>query len=88
MSHQRVAAKAKALFLSNDVFFMVNDTQVEIMRPYAPCDDVTSCVNVVRTVHHHHIIIIIGISLMQGIYTCIPETNHVPREQCVATILM
>jgi hypothetical protein len=25
---------------------------------------------------------------MQGIYTYIPETNHVPREQCVATILM
>ena len=43
-------------------FFVVNDTQVEIMRPYAPSDDVTSCVNVVRTVHdhhHHHIIIII-----------------------------
>jgi hypothetical protein len=25
---------------------------------------------------------------MQGIYTHIPETNHVPREHCVATILM
>jgi hypothetical protein len=25
---------------------------------------------------------------MQGIYTYIPETNHVPREQCVASILM
>jgi hypothetical protein len=25
---------------------------------------------------------------MQGIYTHIPETNHIPREQCVATILM
>jgi hypothetical protein len=25
---------------------------------------------------------------MQGIYTYIPETNHVPREHCVATILM
>jgi hypothetical protein len=26
---------------------------------------------------------------MQGIYTWgIPETNHVPREYCVATILM
>jgi len=25
---------------------------------------------------------------MQGIYTYIPETNHVPREYCVATILM
>jgi len=34
------------------------------------------------------IIIIFGISFMQGIYTSIPETNHVPREQCVATILM
>jgi hypothetical protein len=47
--------KAKALFLSNDVFFVVNDTQVEIMRLYAFSDDVTSCVNVVRTVHHHRI---------------------------------
>ena len=34
------------------------------------------------------IIIIIGISFMQGIYTYIPETNHVPREHCVAAILM
>jgi hypothetical protein len=25
---------------------------------------------------------------MQDIYTYIPETNHVPREHCVATILM
>jgi hypothetical protein len=25
---------------------------------------------------------------MEGIYTYIPETNHVPREHCVATILM
>jgi len=33
------------------------------------------------------IIIILGISFMQGIYTSIPETNHVPREHCVATIL-
>jgi len=32
------------------------------------------------------IIIILGISFMQGIYTYIPETNHVPREHCVATI--
>jgi hypothetical protein len=34
------------------------------------------------------IIIILDISFMQGIYTYIPETNHVPREHCVATILM
>jgi hypothetical protein len=34
------------------------------------------------------IIIILGISFMQGIYTYIPETDHVPREHCVATILM
>jgi len=34
------------------------------------------------------IIIILGISFMQGIYTYIPETNHDPREYCVATILM
>ena len=34
------------------------------------------------------IIIILGISFMQGIYTYIRETNYVPREHCVATILM
>ena len=34
------------------------------------------------------IIIILGISFMQGIYTYIPETNHVPREHRVAAILM
>jgi hypothetical protein len=28
------------------------------------------------------IIIILCISFMQGIYTDIPETNHVPREHC------
>ena len=31
---------------------------------------------------------IIDISFMQGIYTYIPETNHVPREHCVRAILM
>jgi hypothetical protein len=34
------------------------------------------------------IIIILGISFMQGIYTYIPEANHVPREHRVAAILM
>jgi len=34
------------------------------------------------------IIIILCISFMQGIYIYIPETNHVPRDHCVATILM
>ena len=34
------------------------------------------------------IIIILRISFMQGIYNYIPETNHVPREHCVAAILM
>ena len=35
------------------------------------------------------IITILGISFMQGTYyTYIPETNHVPREHCVAAILM
>jgi len=34
------------------------------------------------------IIIILRISFMQGIYTYIPEANHIPREHCVATILM
>jgi len=37
---------------------------------------------------HCIIIIILGISFMQGIYTYIPETNHVHREHCVATILV
>ena len=34
------------------------------------------------------IVIILGISFMQGIYTYVPETNHVPREHCVATVLV
>ena len=34
------------------------------------------------------IIIILGIYFIQGIYTYIPETNHVPRENRVAAILM
>ena len=34
------------------------------------------------------IIIIIIISFMQGIYTYIPETNYVPREYSIATILL
>ena len=33
------------------------------------------------------IIIIIIISFMQGIYTYIPETNHVPREYSISAIL-
>jgi hypothetical protein len=31
---------------------------------------------------------VLCISFMQGIYTYIPETNHVRREHCVATTLM
>jgi len=38
--------------------------------------------------YHFYVIIILGISFMHGIYTYIPETNRVPREHCVATILM
>jgi hypothetical protein len=34
------------------------------------------------------IIIIPGISFMQGVYTYIPETNHVSREHCVAAVLV
>jgi accessory gene regulator protein AgrB len=34
------------------------------------------------------IIIITVISFVQGNYTYIPETNHVPREHCVAAILV
>jgi hypothetical protein len=52
------------------------------------------CFRLLNTFTYDHVIIIIiiiiiilGISFMQGIYTYIPETN-VPREHCVATILM
>jgi hypothetical protein len=34
------------------------------------------------------IVTITTLSLMQGIYTCIPETNHVPKEYIVAAILL
>jgi hypothetical protein len=34
------------------------------------------------------IIIIIIISFMQGIYTYIPETNHVTREYSIAAVLL
>jgi hypothetical protein len=34
------------------------------------------------------IIIIIVISFMQCIYTCISETNHVPREYSIAAVLL
>jgi len=33
-------------------------------------------------------VIIPRISFMQAIYNYIPETNHVPREHCIAAILM
>jgi hypothetical protein len=33
------------------------------------------------------IIILITVSFMQGIYTHIPETNHVPKQYNVAAIL-
>ena len=42
----------------------------------------------IRPLCRNIIVIILGISFMQGIYTYISETNHVPREHCVATILM
>jgi hypothetical protein len=45
-------------------------------------------INVLQKCKGIIIIIILGISFMQGIYTYIPETNHVPREHRVATILM
>jgi len=34
------------------------------------------------------IILLLRISFMQSIYTYIPEKTHVPREHCVAAILM
>jgi hypothetical protein len=42
----------------------------------------TFCVAIIIII----IIIILGISFMQGIYTYILETNHVPREHRVAAI--
>ena len=51
------------------------------------CKFATFCVAIISIIFII-IIIILGISFMQGIYTYIPETNHVPREHCVATILM
>jgi hypothetical protein len=44
------------------------------------CSESTECFPI--------IIIIIIISFMQGIYTSIPETNHVPRESSVAAIII
>ena len=38
--------------------------------------------------HDSYIIIVIIISFMQGIYTYIPETNYVPRENSVEAILL
>jgi hypothetical protein len=47
------------------------------------CDESIECFPVIIFI----IIIIITISFMQGIYTYIPETNHVPKEYNVAAIL-
>ena len=54
--------------------------------------DIRLCVNPhknasLATFYFYCIIIIIIISFMQGIYTYIPETNHVPRECSVSAIL-
>ena len=43
--------------------------------------------NVFQHAHFIIIIIIIIISFMQGIYTYIPETTHVPREYIISAIL-
>jgi len=45
-------------------------------------------INIIIIIIIIFIIIILGISFMQGIYTYIPKTNHVPKKHCVATILM
>ena len=34
------------------------------------------------------VVVVLSIFFMEGIYTHIPETNHVPREHCVAIIVM
>ena len=38
--------------------------------------------------YYYYYYYFLGISFMQGIYTYIPETNHVPREHCFAAILV
>jgi hypothetical protein len=38
--------------------------------------------------YYYYYYIIIGISFMQSVYTYIPERNHIPKEHCVAAILM
>jgi hypothetical protein len=43
--------------------------------------------NITQTIIIIIIIIIITISFMQGIYTCIPETNNVPKEYNVTAML-
>jgi hypothetical protein len=53
-----------------------------------PVSTVYGTCNVISHVERYIIIIIIiTISFMQGIYTHIPETNHVPKEYNVAAIL-
>ena len=66
--------KAKALCLSNEVFFMVNDTQMEIMRPYAPSDVVTFCINLVLYVPC--IIFVLSLFINQHLCTLLCILNH------------
>jgi hypothetical protein len=55
---------------------------IRILNFY-PCKFATFCFAITVII----IIIIIIISFTRGIYTYIPETNHVPREYIVAAIL-
>ena len=52
------------------------------------------CINVINNNNNVYDILLLlsssssSVSPLCRVYTYIPETNHVPREHCVATILM
>jgi len=65
-------------------FFLLSSLLIRclsILLTYWPCMTLLFHIIII-------IIIILNVSFMQGIYTYIPETNHVPKEHCVATILI
>jgi len=67
-----------------DLMYKGQVIPVHAMKAYRRSKDIVPFIIIITII----IIIILGISFMQGIYTYIPETNHVPREHRVATILM
>jgi hypothetical protein len=66
----------------------VKEQAIEFRLSYAICSKTNNMTIESGDIIIVIIIIILGITFMQVIYTYIPETNHVPREDCVVTILM